>query len=149
MISPHASDDASQDASDAPPVLVVDDDEGAGRKTITRLARGGYAGTAESDGDDALRHVRAELVRLVVSELYVACSEGPCVVTVLKGDRTRLPRLRVLIYTRHERDTDMEWALATGCDALVRKSARNGIFLREVRRLDEGQQSSGPRPDGP
>jgi DNA-binding NarL/FixJ family response regulator len=54
----------------------------------------------------------------------------------LKGERQRLPRLRVLIYTQHGQDSDIEWALATGCDAFVLKSAEARILLREVARLD-------------
>jgi CheY-like chemotaxis protein len=136
-------DDASEDASGSPPVLVVDEDAAAAVATIAVLAGGGYRGTGEADGDAALRHVRAALVRFVVSELYVACAEGPCVVTVLKGERDRLPRLRVLVYTRHEREVDVEWALATGCDALVLKSAQSEVLLREVARLDGAPQLRG------
>ena len=128
--------DASRDASDASPVLVVDEDLDAAAGTLAALAPDGYHGVAESDGDAALRYVRGAHVRLVVSELYVKCGEGPCVVTVLKGDRQRLPRLRVLVYTHHEGEVDVEWALATGCDGLVFKSAAPGVLVREVARLD-------------
>jgi CheY-like chemotaxis protein len=128
-------DDASYDALHSPPVLVVDDDETAAIDTLAALTGGGYPGTGETNGDAVLRRVRAALVRLVVSELYITCAEGPCVVTVLKGERDRLPRLRVLVYTRHEREADVEWALATGCDGLVVKSAMVDVFLREVGRL--------------
>ncbi len=132
----HMLDDAFRDASRPPPVLVVDDDASAELLTLALLADGGYDGSGEADGDAALRHVRASLVRLVVSELYIACAEGPCIVTALKADRTHLPRLRVLVYTQHDTDADLEWAFATGCDGLVRKSAAADIFLREVGRLD-------------
>jgi CheY-like chemotaxis protein len=133
-------DDASPQASRAPPILVIDDDAAAAATTIAALAEGRYRGTAESDGDAALRHVRTVLVGLVVSELYVACAEGPCVITVLKAERTRLPRLQVLVYTRHDDPADREWALATGCDALLLKSAPSAMLLREVGRLDGGTQ---------
>jgi DNA-binding NarL/FixJ family response regulator len=88
----------------------------------------------------ALRRVRHGLTRLVVSELYVSCAEGPCVVTVLKADRARLPRLRVLVHTRHTSGADAAWALAAGCDALVPMPAEPGVLLREVRRLEGGRQ---------
>ena len=129
-------DGASHDASSSPPVLVVDQDEHAAAITLAALGDGGYPSVGEQDGDAALRHARSALVRLVVSELYVACAEGPCVVTVLKGERDRLPRLRVLVYTEHGQRADIEWALATGCDAFVLKSAEARVLLREVARLD-------------
>ena len=54
------------------PVLVIDD-EGPGPTTLSWLAAAGYETAAAINGDTALRFVRAELVRLVVSELYVPC----------------------------------------------------------------------------
>jgi len=35
--------------------------------------------------------------------------------------------------------TDMAWALAAGCDALVLKTAVPDVFLREARRLEDGR----------
>ena len=45
--------------------------------------------------------VRGSFTRVVISEIYIACSEGRCVVTALKQERQRLPRVHVLVYTRH------------------------------------------------
>jgi CheY-like chemotaxis protein len=80
--------------------------------------------------------VRTEVMRLVVSELYIPCAEGTCVVTALKADRTRLPRLRVLVHTRHTAAADDAWALAAGCDAVLHKPGSAGALVREVRRLE-------------
>ena len=118
-----------------PPVLVIDDDTGGEATTLRWLAAAGYATTAEADGDAVLRLVRGELVRLVVSEIYIPCSEGACVVTALKQDRGRLPRLRVLVHTRHTTATDDAWALAAGCDGVLHKPASAAECVREVRRL--------------
>jgi CheY-like chemotaxis protein len=125
-------------APDSPPVLVVDDDPGAAVTTRATLAAGGYAVAVEAAGDAVLRLVRESLIRLVVAELYVPCSEGPCVVAALKQDRMRLPRLRVLVYTRHAAPADLGWALDAGADAIVPKAARAGVLLREVGRLLDG-----------
>jgi len=124
-----------------PPVLVVDDDVSGARATLLSLDDGGYATTAESDGDAVLRLVRREAMRLVVSELYIACSEGACVVQALKADRVRLPRLRVLAHSRHTAPADDAWALAAGCDAVLHKPAATRSLLREVRRLDGGERT--------
>src|SRR5687767_5978287 len=82
------------------PVLVIDDEAADVATTLGRLAEAGYSVVAEWDGDAVLRLVRADLMRFVVSELYVPCTEGMCVVAALKRDRTRLPRLRVLAHSR-------------------------------------------------
>jgi CheY-like chemotaxis protein len=118
------------------PVLVIDDDAAGATTTLRRLAEAGYPTAAEADGDAVLRLVRAELMRLVVSELYIPCAEGACVVTALKQERTRLPRLRVLIHTRHTTAADDAWALAAGCDAVLHKPGSAAALVREVRRLE-------------
>jgi CheY-like chemotaxis protein len=128
------------------PVLVVDDEPAGAATTLGWLAGAGYPTAAESAGDAVLRLVRTEVMRLVVSELYIPCGEGACVVTALKQDRTRLPRLRVLVYSRHTAAADDAWALAAGCDALLHKPASAAACVREVRRLDGGEPGE-PEPD--
>jgi CheY-like chemotaxis protein len=126
----------SASASARPPILVVDDNPAASSATLASLEAGGFAAVAESEGDAALRHARRSLTHLLVSELYVPCAEGACVVRVLKGERARLPRLRVLVHTRHTTESDTEWALAAGCDAVVPKGASSAVLMREIRRLE-------------
>ena len=116
-------------------LLVVDADDAAAATTRVRLAGAGMPISIETNGDAVLRTVRGSLVRIVVAELYIPCAEGACVVAVLKGDRNRLPRIRVLVHTRHESPADLERALAAGADAVVPKSAPGSVLLREVRRL--------------
>jgi DNA-binding NarL/FixJ family response regulator len=126
--------DASPSAR--PPLLVIDDNPAESVATLATLEMGGFAAVAESKGDAALRYARRSLTNLLVSELYVPCAEGACVVRVLKGDRARLPRLRVLVHSRHSSESDTEWALAAGCDAVVPKGASAAVLVREIRRLE-------------
>jgi len=118
------------------PVLVVDDNPAESVMTIATLGTAGYTAVAESEGDAALRRARRSLTRLLVSELYIPCAEGTCIVAVLKGERARLPRLQVVVHSRHTSELDAEWALAAGCDAFVPKGASAGVLVREIRRLD-------------
>ena len=118
-----------------PPVLVVDDDPAGAATTMAALVGGGYRVVAEASGDAVLRLVRASHVSVVVSQLYIPCAEGRSVVAALKRERARLPRLRVLVHTRHTAPMDIVGALDAGADAIVPKPARSGILLREVRRL--------------
>ena len=126
------------------PVLVVDDEPAGVATTAGQLADAGYPTAVEGDGDAVLRLVRAELMRLVVTELYIPCVEGACLVTALKQERARLPRLRVLAYTRHTAAADDAWALAAGCDGVLHKPASAGALERGVRRLD-GADAVEPR----
>ena len=137
MFSLHSSTNSADSVSApaAAPVLVIDDDPQGAAATQLLLTGGGHQVASQADGDEVLRLVRASLMAMVVSELYIPCSEGPCVVTALKQDRTRLPRLRVLVYTRHTSAEDVEWALAAGADTVVYKPAADHVVLREVDRL--------------
>ena len=123
-------------AAALPPVLVIDDDPAEWAVTIATLAAGGFAAVAESEGDVALDRARRFLTHVLISELYVPCAEGDCVVRVLKRERTRVLRLQVLVHTRHTTDLDSEWAFAAGCDAFVPKGASAAVLVREVRRLE-------------
>ena len=118
------------------PVLVIDDDADGSTTTRGWLAAAGYPTAADADGDAVLRLVRAEMMRLVVSELYIPCAEGRCVVTALKQERARLPRLRVLVHTRHTSPADDGWALTAGADAVLHKPGSAAALVREVRRLE-------------
>jgi CheY-like chemotaxis protein len=125
------------------PVLVIDDEPADATTTLGRLAEAGYSAVAESNGDAVLRLVRADLMRFVVSELYVPCAEGTCVVAALKRDRTRLPRLRVLAHSRHTTPSDDAWALAAGCDGVLHKPGSADALIHEIRWL-EGTTTSSP-----
>ena len=127
-VRPPAKSRAEPDA----PVLVVDDQLPDALATEQTLIAAGYGVARESYGDAALALVRGSLMRVVVSELYIACTEGRRVVAALKQNRRRLPRLSVVVYTRHTAPVDLEWALAAGADAVVFKSAPTGTLVREV-----------------
>ena len=118
------------------PVLVIDDDADSAVAILADLAEAGYPGTTVTGGDAVLRLVRAELMRLVISELYIECAEGPCVIAALKNERARLPRLRVVAYSRHRAPDDDAWALAAGADSVLHKPSSARVLVREVRRLD-------------
>ena len=133
------------DASPPPPILVVDDIAADATATAAALAADGYPTVTEHLGDAVLRRVRARLVRLVVSELYVPCAEGRCVAMCLKQERGRMPQVRVRVHSRHDTDTDRLWALDAGCDRLVPETAPSAVLLREVRRLDALTASHAPR----
>jgi CheY-like chemotaxis protein len=119
------------------PVLLVDDNPVTAATSETLLASAGYQVASEPRGDAVLRLVRTMYMRMVVTELYVPCAEGPCVATILGGERRRYPRLRVVVLTGHNQPKDRAWAMATRCDVILAKGAAASGLVREVRRLDD------------
>ena len=136
MMTPKTREPGRVRAPPATRVLVIDDAARDAATTLARLARVGYPVVAEADGNAVLLLVRTEAMRLVVSELYIPCAEGACVVTALKQERARLPQLRVLAHSRHTGPADDAWALAAGCDGVLHKPGSAASLVREVRRLD-------------
>ena len=121
--------------------VVIDDDVAEATGTLSVLAGAGYTTAAEADGDAVLRLVRSQVMRLVIAEMYIPCAEGRCVIAALKQDRTRLPRLRVLAYSRHTAPADDAWALGAGCDGVLHKHAPASTLILEVRRLNGGDDT--------
>jgi CheY-like chemotaxis protein len=121
--------------SSPPAVLLIDDDPIASSETQSALTEAGYRVTAVANGDAALKLMRSSPMRLVVSELYIECMECESVIAALKTDRSRIPRLGVIVHSRHKSPVDVEYALGRGADVFVRKPAKSEILLREVQRL--------------
>ncbi len=119
------------------PVLLVDDLVAGAASAEVLLAAAGYQVATESRGDAVLRLVRTMYMRMVVTELHVPCGEGTCVATILRGERRRYPRLRVIALTRHCDVGDHAWMLAAGCDVVIAKLDESALLVREVRRLDD------------
>ena len=67
-------------ASELPPVFVIDDNPAESAVTLVNLGAVGFAAVAESEGDDVLQRARRSLTHVLVSELYVPCAEGDCLV---------------------------------------------------------------------
>lgn len=135
MVSRTKSLDGTEGRRPGAPIVIADDDAGTSAATTASLFARGHSAIVEANGDEVLRRVHGSLTRLVVAELYIPCAEGRCVVTALKKDRSRLPRLRVLVHTRHMRPVDIEWALASGADTIVNKGAAPEVLVLEVERL--------------
>jgi CheY-like chemotaxis protein len=141
MVRPHAElvevhDAAATDPSAGPATaLVIDDEPRDAARTRRWLTDAGYATVAAADGDAVLRLVRDGVIRLVVSELYVPCAEGRCVVAALTEDRARHPWLRVLAHSRHTTSADDAWARAARCDGIYHKPGCADAFLVELRKL--------------
>lgn len=118
----------------APLVLVADDDRDTRLRLAALLPSAGYRVVETADGARALARARAGGVGLVVTELYLPADGRPCLVGALKrGPATRW--LPVVVYTAHVTPSDFGWAVASGCDTVLRKPASPDALLAEIARL--------------
>ena len=110
------------DTRSGPVVLIADDDRDVPFILQCRLAHRGYATLVASSGDAALMLARSVRPAALVSELYLAVGDCPCLLYALRRDPA-LRRLPVLAYTSFVQPDDELWAVAAPVDAFVRKPA--------------------------
>jgi CheY-like chemotaxis protein len=92
------------------------------------LTYAGYRLRLAGTGDEMLREARAEDVSLIIAEVDLPCSEGPCAIEVLK--RTpELEHIPVLAYAAPTRVVSEARALASGADGFIGNPAHlSGVF---------------------
>jgi DNA-binding response OmpR family regulator len=99
-------------------VVAGSPDEDARLIIASGLTYAGYRLRLAGTGDELLREAAAEDVSLVIAEVGLACSDGPCAIEVLK----RTPALQhvpVLTYSAPARVVSEARALSSGADRFV------------------------------
>jgi DNA-binding response OmpR family regulator len=99
-------------------VVAGDPDEDARLILASGLTYAGYRVRLAGTGDELLREARSDDVSLVIAEVGLACSVGPCAIEVLK----HTPELRhvpVLAYSAPARVVSEVRALSSGADRFL------------------------------
>ena len=109
-------------------VVAGDPAEDARLILASGLTYAGYRIRLAGTGDELLREARADDVSLVIAEVDLRCTEGPCAIEVLK----RTPALRhipVLAYSAPARAVGEARALSSGADRFLGDPAHlSGVF---------------------
>jgi CheY-like chemotaxis protein len=109
-------------------VLLVDADAQVRARLIDQLSPLGCTVLEASDGDSALRVLRENDVRVVLSELYLKTGDDACLIHAVRRAKA-LRNTRTLAHTRHGKSPDREWAVRAGADAYLIQPTR-GARLR-------------------
>ena len=118
-------------------ILILEDDEGVARLQQRRLERAGYATVVSSTADEALRHIRASGIDLLVLDYRLSGPEdGLTFYLRLKKDGIVLP---VILVTGYSDDATIVRALRAGVRDYIFKSVEYLDYLPEacVRVLDQ------------
>jgi CheY-like chemotaxis protein len=109
-------------------VIAGDPREDARLILAAGLTYAGYRLRLAGTGDELLREAGADDVSLVIAEVDLTCSEGPCAIEVLK--RTpELQHIPVLAYAAPTRVVSEERALASGANGFIGNPAHlSGVF---------------------
>lgn len=113
-------------------VVVADDDRMLRKAAETTLRRCGYAVSTASDGEEALRLIRAERPHLVVLDLIIPKVQGFDVLQALKQDVVT-SSIPVIVLSSLAQDRDRQEALDLGAIAYLDKSTLSmGELVKQV-----------------
>lgn len=127
---------ASDAASDAPSVLVVEDDAVARKMISAILDKNGCRTTSASDGVEALLALGAESFDMVVSDLNMPNLDGHKLLEMLTVKGVDIP----VLFVTGDTDPDVEArVLEAGAADFIRKPIRPEILLSRVRNALRGR----------
>lgn len=99
-------------------VLLVDSDRRVRARLRDQLSPLGCTVLEAEDGDSALRVLRENEVRVVLSELYLKTGEDNCLIRAVHKSKA-LRNTRTLAHTRHATTPDRDWAMRAGADGYL------------------------------
>ncbi len=138
--SPHRSDAAARERSDAPRVLIVDDEQSMREWMRILFQRDGFDVLVAEDGRHARDLIAREYVDVIVSDIRMPHVDG---LELLKATRELAPDAIVIMMTAHfTRDSD-EWRRAReiGAAALLEKPFRDiNLVTLQVRQLIDARR---------
>ena len=130
------SEDASNEApSDAPEVLVVDD-EADMRAYLGDLLGDRYRVVTAADGEEALDHLHSQAVDLVISDVAMPGMDGVALCRELRNDE-QLRHLPVILLTARPENRTQRADLEAGADAYVAKPFDPAELTARVENLIE------------
>jgi CheY-like chemotaxis protein len=126
-------------------VLLVDPDSRSRALLADQLKSLGCTILHANDGPTALRMVRSQRVKLVMTELYLQTGDDECLIHAIRRDR-ELRGTRTLAHTHRSLPADREWAMRAGADAYLIKPTRAERLRYVVGRLTTTRGSNASLP---
>jgi DNA-binding response OmpR family regulator len=111
-------------------ILIADTDAACRARVRPYLEGRGYTVIEAADGDTAVAVATRSEVGLVITELYLATAEEPCLVRALRAT-AGLRQTKVLVYTTHAGREHRLWAMRSGAD-MYRVKSSSPERLRDV-----------------
>ena len=122
-------------------VLLVDADAAVRARLTHDLAPLECDVLQAPDGNSALRVLRENEVRVVLSELYLKTGEEDCLIRAVRRVKA-LGDTRTLAHTRFGTSPDRDWALRAGADAYLIQPTRPSRLRYVVARLATATRST-------
>jgi DNA-binding response OmpR family regulator len=131
-------------STDAPPILVVDDDAKIRRLARTYLERDGHRVVEAADGPTAVESLRRDRPALVVLDLMLPGIDGLSIIRDLRASgRSAAERPPILVLSARGLTSDRIEGLSAGADDYLAKPFSPAELALRVRRLLE--RAGGPQ----
>ena len=117
-------------------ILIADDEQNIVISLEFLMKREGFDVLIASDGEEAVRRIRADLPDLVLLDVMMPKKSGFEVCQEIKADPA-LAAVRILMLTAKGRDTEVAKGLALGADAYMTKPFSTKELVEKVRSLLE------------
>jgi len=118
--------------SNAPHILLVDDDRQVLRYMKRALEKSGYAVTATTSGKRAVAIIQEHLPDLLILDLNMPEPDG---FEVLKTERSKFPYLRILAVSGYHHGALLEAAEILGAVATLEKPVTAEVLAEKVREV--------------
>ena len=128
-----------------PAIMIVEDDERLADLTCEYLQANGLDVTVVSDGEEAIRRIRAEQPDLVVLDLMLPGADG---LTVCREVRSAYKN-PILMLTARTDDMDQVLGLEMGADDYVAKPVKPRVLLARIRALLRRVETDSERDNSP
>ncbi|BAP13584.1 DNA-binding response regulator RstA [Alcanivorax sp. NBRC 101098] len=138
--------DGMTTVQDNPPaIMIVEDDERLADLTCEYLQSNGLGVTVVSDGEEAIRRIRADQPDLVVLDLMLPGADG---LTVCREVRSAYKN-PILMLTARTDDMDQVLGLEMGADDYVAKPVKPRVLLARIRALLRRVETDSERDNSP
>ncbi|HEX9475933.1 MAG TPA: response regulator [Candidatus Dormibacteraeota bacterium] len=118
--------------SQAPLILVVEDNEVNQLLTASVLEREGFAVDLAANSEQAMERLRARTPDLILMDVQLPGMDGLSLTRKLKADPA-MARIAIVALTAHAMTGDREQTLAAGCAGYIAKPIDTRSFGRQVR----------------
>lgn len=124
--------------SEAPHILLVDDDRQVVRYLQMALEKGGYAVTAVTSSKQALASIKEPLPDLLILDLNMPEPDG---FDLLKTVRAQFPYLRVLVISGYLEGALLKAATLLGAAASLEKPITAEVLIAKVQEVLESPRT--------
>ena len=128
-----------------PDVVIIDDDPMVGELSRDLLTDGGYKVTLVQDSMQAIPIIKAQMPRLIVTDIMMPGLSGMDICKAVKSDPS-LRHIKIIVVSGKSYQIEKQRAFQFGADFFLQKPYNVETFYSTVKNILEGTQADAGRP---